>query len=190
MPIMGLTQGMQPIVGFNYGARRFGRVRLGVRLASVFSVLVTTTGLLVLMLFPETIMRIFSDDPALVEAGRNALRYCVLCLPLAGYQIIGGGLFQALGKSVPALLLTLSRQVLILIPLIAIMPHFFGINGVWFSFPASDAISFTLTFAMVFWTMKKLPKPSATEVPADTSQMPLKGATLPFRSERPGEALR
>lgn len=170
MPIMGLTQGMQPIVGFNYGASRFGRVRQSVRLASIFSVFVTTIGFLALMLFPDAIMRIFSNDPKLVEAGRNALRYCVICLPLAGYQIIGAGVFQALGKSVPALLLTLSRQVLILIPLILILPRFFGINGVWFSFPASDSISFALTFALMFWTMKRLPESSASEVPAVTPQ--------------------
>jgi putative MATE family efflux protein len=171
MPIMGLTQGMQPIVGFNYGARRFSRVRQSVKLASVFSVLVTTTGFLALMLFPETIMRIFSNDPKLVDAGRDALRYCVLCLPLAGYQIIGGGVFQALGKPIPALLLTLSRQVLILIPLISILPHFFGINGVWFSFPAADSISFALTFTLVFWTMKRLPETPAPEVPVVAPQI-------------------
>jgi putative MATE family efflux protein len=157
MPVMGLTMGMQPIIGFNFGAQKFSRVKQCIKLSMIASTAVSTTGFLVALLFPETIMRAFTSDPELVASGRNALRFGVIFLPLAGMQVVGGGFFQALGKAAPAMLLTLSRQVLALIPMILILPAYFGINGVWLSFPLADAVSFSLTMIFVLKQMKKFP---------------------------------
>lgn len=157
MPMVGLTQGLQPIVGFNYGAGQFRRVKRGIKLAAAAALAISTSGFVVIMLFPDLIMQIFSNDPALVASGRNALRYSVLCLPLAGIQVVGAGLFQALGKSLQALLLTLSRQVLVLIPLVVLMPRFFGLNGVWLAFPIADAITFIITSIFVSVLLKSIP---------------------------------
>ena len=173
MPIMGLTQGMQPLVGFNYGARQFHRVRRGVRLTGMASVVISSTGFLAVLLFPESIMRAFTNDAALVQVGKEALKYCMLGLPLAGFQIIGGGLFQALGKPIPALILSLSRQALILIPLMTILPRFIGLKGVWISFPTADSLSFVLALFLIFWAMRRLlPGSEVSEAPVEGLRVP------------------
>ena len=157
MPVMGLNHGMQPIVGFNYGAKQFHRVRQGIKLTGMAATAISTTGFLVIVTFPGTIIGAFTSDPDLLRIGKEALVYCIFGLPLAGLQIIGGGLFQALGKSIHALILTLSRQVLILIPLMLTLPRFVGIRGVWLSFPTADSFSFFLTMLFIIWAMKNLP---------------------------------
>jgi putative MATE family efflux protein len=156
MPIMGLSQGMQPIVGFNYGAHRFHRVKQGIKLTAITATIISSIGFLVLMVFPGTVFRIFSNDESLIRIGIQALRYCVLTLPLIGFHGMSGGLFQALGKPAPALLLSLSRQVLVLIPCMIILPRIIGLIGVWLSFPASDTISFILSVIFVISTMRTL----------------------------------
>ncbi len=173
MPVMGLSQGMQPIVGFNYGARQFHRVRHGVRLTGLTATVIATMGFMVMMLFPETIIGFFTKDPALLKVGREAIRYCAFGLPLAGLQIIGGGLFQALGKPIHALILTLSRQVLILIPLMFTLPHYIGIKGVWLSFPSADSLSFFLTLFFLIWVMKMLSANAAEQIPVAPSTIPV-----------------
>lgn len=157
MPMIGLSQGMQPIVGFNFGGKQFHRVKRAVKLTGFVSLTIGTTGFLILMFFPDIVMEIFSNDPELINIGKQAVRFCIFALPIAGFQIVGGGFFQALGKAVPALLLTLSRQVLILIPLMLILPRVIGINGVWLSFPTADTISFTLTLTLMLKTIGKFP---------------------------------
>ena len=118
-------------------------------------------------------MRAFTNDPALVQVGKEALRYCIFGLPLAGFQIMGGGLFQALGKPIPAVILSLSRQVLILIPLMALLPRFIGIKGVWLSFPTADTLSFVLALSFILWAMRRLlPAPEVSEAPIETSRVP------------------
>ena len=156
MPLFGLTIGLQPIVGFNYGAGQYQRVKHCIWLATVVSTAFATTGFLVIMLFPGFVIKLFTSDPELIEMGRKALRLSVSTIPLVGVQVIGSSIFQALGKSVHALLLTLSRQVLVLIPLVLIMPKLFGLNGVWLSFPAADTISFSITLAFVLTAVKKM----------------------------------
>ena len=157
MPIMGLTMGLQPIVGFNYGSRQFPRVRQSVKLAIIVSTIIATTGFLVILLFPAGIMKIFTKDPILVSSGSNALRLCMFSLPLVGCQVVGAAFFQALGKAIPALMLTLSRQVLALIPLIIFLPRFFGLNGIWLSFPVADMLSFAITMIFVWAELRRMP---------------------------------
>jgi putative MATE family efflux protein len=156
MPMMGINQGLQPILGFNYGAGRYGRVMESFRKGVVSSTLYSSVGYAVLMLFPGVILGIFSSDPDLIRIGREAMRIAILIFPLVGFQIVGSGLFQALGKAVPALFLSLARQVLFLIPMVILLPLFLGLSGVWVSFPAADALSFLATLVLVLIMMKKL----------------------------------
>lgn len=149
MPMIGIAQGAQPIVGFNFGAGQFERVRKALRLANLSCTSVALVGFIVFFTFPGTILGIFSQDPELIAIGKLAFRIFIFGLPLVGYQHIAISLFQALGKARPALFLTLFRQVLFLIPLVLVLPWFFGLKGVWLSFPVADIISFILTYIMV-----------------------------------------
>jgi len=157
MPLMGLSQGLQPIIGFNFGAKNILRVRQSLKLANISATAVALGGFLILIIFPEAILGIFSNDTALIQTSCEALKYMVIGLPLIGYQMVGSALFQALGKPLPALLLALLRQVLVLIPLIIILPKFWGLDGIWLAFPFADGLSFLLTVIMVIAVMKSLP---------------------------------
>lgn len=156
MPMIGISQGAQPILGFNFGARNFSRVRKALRLSNVSCTAVALVGFIVFFTFPGQILHIFSKDPELIAIGKLAFRIFIFGLPLVGYQHIAISLFQALGQARPALFLTLFRQVLLLIPLVLILPRFFGLKGVWLSFPVADIISFILTYMMVVYAMRNL----------------------------------
>jgi putative MATE family efflux protein len=156
MPLMGINQGLQPILGFNYGARRFGRVRHSFAIASISASVYATVCFLILMVMPGAVFGLFTRDRELISVGVTALRYMVLMLPLVGFQVVGSGMFQALGKALEALVLSLARQVLILIPLVILLPLLLGITGVWLSLPLSDALSFSLTLALAIAQMRKI----------------------------------
>jgi putative MATE family efflux protein len=149
MPMIGIAQGAQPIIGFNYGARQFGRVRDCLSLANKSSTILACVGFVIFMVFPEQIIRVFSPDEELIAMGTTATRWLVLAFPLIGYQNIGASLFQALGKAKPAIFLAFSRQVLFLIPAVLILSKLFGLTGVWLSFPVTDAVAFAVTWFMV-----------------------------------------
>jgi Na+-driven multidrug efflux pump len=146
---MGIAQGLQPVAGYNYGARDYTRVRESLMLATSASTIIATAGTLVLLLFPEPLLRVFSDDPELLRIGSGALRYIILAFPILGFQLMGTTLFQALGKAVQTFVLTLSRQFLFLIPLVILLPRFFHLTGVWISFPIADVLSTLMTLWMV-----------------------------------------
>jgi len=118
-------------------------------------------GMLLVLLFPAPIVRIFSNDAELLAISKNALQIIVLAFPLIGIQVIGAGLFQALGKALPSLFLSLSRQVLFLLPLIAFLPTLLGINGIWYSFPLADVLAFSITAFMVYRLIKTIPTENA-----------------------------
>jgi putative MATE family efflux protein len=156
MPMIGIAQGAQPILGFNYGAKKFNRVRKSFRLANWSATAISIAGFLVFFTFPTPILRVFSQDPELIAMGKTAMRMLVIGLPLVGYQNIGTSLFQAIGKAKPAVFLALSRQVLFLIPMVIILSRIFGLIGVWVSFPAADVVSWIVTLAMVHFEMRRL----------------------------------
>ena len=156
MPLVGIAQGFQPIAGYNYGARNMARVRKAVRLANITAMSIAFTYFTFIMLFPQTVFGIFTQDPQLLEVESRAMQIVLLAIPLLGMQIIGSVFFQAVGKAVPALVLTMSRQVLLLIPLVLILPRFLGVTGVWLSFPAADLIATTATLIWLWFEMKKL----------------------------------
>lgn len=158
MPMMGIAQGAQPILGYNFGAKRFDRVKKSLGLANRSASLIAMGGFLIFIVFPAPILKIFSNDPKLIAMGTSAVRMLVIGLPLVGYQAIGTSLFQALGRARPAVFLAFSRQVLFLIPLVIIMSHIYGLRGVWLSFPAADISSFIVTWMMVRYQLRNLPR--------------------------------
>ncbi len=145
MPLLGIVQGMQPIVGYNYGAREYPRVHETLKLAIIGTTAIATFAYIILMTIPGFMIGLFNDDPVLIEQGVRAIRINIFVLPVIGYQIIGAGMFQSIGKARPAIILSLARQVLILIPLALILPVFIGIDGIWLAFPISDLLSTLMT---------------------------------------------
>ena len=144
-PIYGITQGFLPIAGFNYGAQNYKRVRESIITAITYAAILAALVFVFLMVFPEAITRLFTQDEAVLRETPPAMRYVFLATPIIAVQLIGAAYFQAIGKAVPALLLTLSRQAIFFIPLIFILPYFYGELGVWLAFPAADILSTIVT---------------------------------------------
>ena len=156
-PIFGVTQGFLPIAGYNYGAKQYDRVRLTINTAIKYAAIVATLVFIGLMLFPEALVNLFlSTDPnnsaqelainTYVRANApSAMRWVFLATPIVALQLIGAAYFQAIGKAIPALLLTLCRQGFFFIPLILILPQFYGTLGVWIAFPIGDVIATVVT---------------------------------------------
>jgi putative MATE family efflux protein len=145
MPVIGINQGAQPIIGYNYGSLRFDRVKKTLQTAVLAASCIAVLGFVVMMVFPARVFRLFSEDRELIAAGVHAMRLCAAMLPLVGFQIVSSGYFQAVGKPIQAMILTLSRQVLLLIPAVLILPLFFRLDGVWMSLPVADLGSSLLT---------------------------------------------
>lgn len=139
MPMFGINQGSQPIIGYNFGAQRFDRVRHTVRLATMAASMVAVAGFLVAMLFPEMLFRLFNPrDPALIAMGKHAMRMFFLMMPLIGFQVVSASYFQAVGKPKEAMFLALSRQLIFLIPALLLLPPVYGLDGIWLVSPVSD----------------------------------------------------
>ncbi len=144
-PVYGITQGFLPIAGYNYGAKQYSRVRLSIITAIKYAAILATIVFVALMVFPEAITKMFTQDIAVVEETPSAMRWVFAATPIIAVQLIGAAYFQAVGKAIPALLLTLSRQGFFFIPLLFILPRFYGELGVWLAFPVSDVLSTIVT---------------------------------------------
>ena len=155
MPIMGLGQALQPIAGYNYGAGQLDRVRHSFRLSWKASTLIAISGAFLFLCFPEPVIRIFIkkkdliDNPQLLTLGVDMIRYLQILFPLAGYQIMAASLFQALGRAIPAFITSISRQLLLLIPIGLILPQFWGLKGLLAAFPAAEGLGFLLTLFLM-----------------------------------------
>ncbi|HPE69299.1 MAG TPA: MATE family efflux transporter [Thermotogota bacterium] len=149
MPMFGLSQGLQPLLGFNYGARQWKRARDSVFEATKAATLWSVGAFLILLLLPTQLMKIFTTDEELIRQGVHAIRLLVISFPVIGFQVVGASLFQAIGKALPSLFLSMSRQILFLIPLVLVLPRFFELTGVWISFPLADFLAFGITLYMV-----------------------------------------
>lgn len=147
MPIFGLVQGLQPVVGYNYGAGSFNRVKKALKYAIFFATALSGIYWLVFELAPGFMLGLFSNDENLISAGAGILRILVLMMPLVGFQVIGAGTFQALGKAGIAFVLSISRQVLFLIPLALLLPRIVSpaLTGVWVAFPSADLLAACVT---------------------------------------------
>lgn len=144
-PVYGITQGFLPIAGFNYGAEQYNRVRDSILTAIKYGVILAAIIFVFLMLFPDAITKLFTQDVEVLKETPPAMRWVFAATPIIGIQLIGAAYFQAIGKATPALLLTLLRQGIFFIPLIFILPNFYGELGVWMSFPISDVLATLVT---------------------------------------------
>ena len=153
-PIFGITQGFVPIAGYNYGAHNYDRVKQTIRIAITYSIGMASIIFVLLIGFPELITRMFTTDPMVIEKTPTAMRWVFAATPIIAIQLIGSAYFQAVGKAVPALLLTLSRQGFFFIPLIFILPLRYGELGVWMAFPVSDVLSTLVTAFILYREVK------------------------------------
>lgn len=160
MPLIGLIQGMQPIIGFNHGARQFGRVAETLKLSLGISSAIAIFDFILLYVLASFLFSIFTTDKHLIEAGVDATRIMVLAVPLLGIQFVGGGLYQALGKAFPAFILSMARQTVFLLPLLILLPHMFELEGVWLAFPLADGLAFLLTAVMLIREYRLIEKES------------------------------
>jgi len=144
-PVLGITQGFLPITGYNYGAHQFERVRESINKAILYASLLALVVFSLIMIFPEVIITIFTDDPEIIATTPKYMRWVFAATPIIALQLIGSAYFQAIGKAVPALLLTLTRQGFFFIPLLFILPPIFGEIGVWVSFPLADLLATIVT---------------------------------------------
>lgn len=158
MFIIGLNQGMQPIAGYNYGSKQADRLVRVLNLAIIAATCIMTAGWIAGEFFPREIARLFTTDKELTEMSITATRYNMLVFPIIGFQMVVTNFFQCIGKVKISIFLSLSRQLLILIPLLAILPLFFQLNGVWYALPASDATASVIAFIIMTTYMRKFKK--------------------------------
>ncbi len=150
MIVMGITQGMQPIVSYNYGARQFERVTEALKKAIVLAVITLCIGCLIGETIPRFVCALFTDDEELLNYSVDGMRIVMATFPIIAFPIVIGNFFQSIGKAKKSIVLSLSRQVLFLIPLLLILPNFIGIKGVWWSLPISDVIATILSLIMIY----------------------------------------
>lgn len=153
MPLFGIVQGMQPILGYNYGSGKFRRAREVIIRAIMLSTYISIISFVVLYIFAENIIAWFTNDPVLIAHTVDALRIVILALPLTGLQTVAGGLFQAIGRAVPAFIISLMRQVIFLIPIILILPLYLGLDGIFIAIPVAD---FLAAAVVLFMTIRQL----------------------------------
>ena len=150
MIVMGLNQGMQPIAGYNFGAQLYARVTHVLRLTIYTATAVTTTGFLMGMLIPRLAVSVFTSDTGMIDLASKGLRLVVLFFPLVGFQMVASNFFQSIGMAKKAIFLSLTRQILFLIPCLLILPGMFGSTGVWISMPIADLVA-SVVAAIMLW---------------------------------------
>ena len=155
MPMFGIGQGLQPVLGFNYGAKRMDLARKAAGLAFTWAIGISVIAFIVIQIFPGLLMRLFTSDSQVIEQGIHAMRRIGMLFPIIGVQIIGSIFFQAIGYKTESLILSLSRQILFFIPTFYIMSYYFGVNGVWLTFPIADFLAFVVTSVLVLNQLKK-----------------------------------
>ena len=156
MAIVGMAQGMQPIVGYNYGAEQFGRVRTTLKICVITATIITSIGCIYAVSFPNLIARCFTSDPNLLRITTNGLRIYASTFFVVGFHIIVTNYFQSIGRAGVSIFLSLSRQILLLIPFIVIFPPFWHLNGAWLAQPVSNIISAIVAIIILSIHLKKL----------------------------------
>jgi len=157
MAIVAINMASQPIISFNYGAKSYDRVKEALRIAIISATIIAVASFILVETIPSGIVKLFnSTDAGLLEFGKEGLRMCIMALPFVGFQVVVGNFFQSMGKAKIAVLLTLLRQVIILIPLLFILPNFFGLHGIWMAMPISDLCSAIVVVFFLVNQWKKL----------------------------------
>lgn len=175
MIVLGLTQGMQPIVSYNFGARQFDRVNEALKKTIYLAIITLTTGFVIGETIPGVVCRFFTDDEQLIEISVIGMRVVMITFPIIGLQIVSGNFFQSIGNAKKAIFLSLSRQVIFLIPLLLILPRFFGIKGVWFCMPISDVVATIIAAVMLKRHFRNIRNIQKKETKYFTDSMPKEG---------------
>jgi len=155
MFLVGLNQGVQPILGYSYGAKKYDRMFEALKLSAIVATVVSSLGFVMGVFFPHAIVSIFTKDEVLRNIAANALKISVLVFPLIGSQVIFTSFFQSIGKAEISMFLSLTRQVLFLVPCLIILPPIFGLNGIWASMPVSDLLAVIVTTSTLIFFMRK-----------------------------------
>lgn len=150
MIVMGITQGMQPIAGYNYGAKQYQRVNTVLKLAIIGATIMTTLTFLIGEFVPELAVRLFTTDEGLISRAAEGFRIVVLVFPIVGFQMVTSNFFQSIGMANKAIFLSLTRQLLFLLPCLIILPTFLGASGIWWSMPISDAVASAVAAVMLY----------------------------------------
>jgi len=158
MVILGFNQGMQPIIGYNFGAQKIPRVIRTYKLTILAGTCVACCGFILAELFPSAIATVFTTNADLIELASVGLRLNLMMLPVVGFQAVTANFFQSIGKARVSIFLSLTRQVIFLIPALLILPYFYGLNGVWLSTPLADFVSALLTLLVLQWQVRRLKK--------------------------------
>lgn len=161
MIVMGINQGMQPIAGYNFGAKLYPRVNQVLKLTICFATAVTTTGFLIGEFLPRYAVALFTKDEELIGLAVEGLRIVMIFFPIVGFQMVTSNFFQSIGMASKAIFLSMTRQLLFLIPLLIILPRFYGVYGVWFSMPVADLVASIISAVMLILQFRKFKKESA-----------------------------
>lgn len=158
MPVFGLNQGAQPIIGFNFGAKRYDRVKQTLRLAMITSTILCISSFILVEFAPRSLLTLFIDknDEHAIQIGIHAIRIYCLGFSVIGFQVIASNFFQSIGKAGISMMLSLLRQILLLIPFLIIFPLFLGARGIWIAAPASDILAFIISATMIGREVKKM----------------------------------
>jgi Na+-driven multidrug efflux pump len=148
MPSIGLGQGLLPLIGYNYGARKKGRVAELVLKVAISGITWSVLCWVIIMLFPDLLMGLFNSDPVFLKEGIPAARIYFICIFIVGIQMVPGFFFQGIGRGVPATILSSARHIFFLLPMILFLPRLYGVKGLWMSFPIADILAFLLG---IFW---------------------------------------
>jgi putative MATE family efflux protein len=154
MPIIGLSQGAQPIIGYNYGSKNFDRTTKTLKICIVAATLGLSIGWMIVQFIPEPLVALFNNDEELIKISVDGIRKYLSCMPLIGMAMIGSNYVQSIGKAKEAMFLSLLRQVILLVPMMLILPKFMGLNGVWYAQPIADVISFIVTLILIIKEVK------------------------------------
>ena len=155
MMVMGLNQGMQPIASYNFGAKLYRRLQEVVKLTAICAIAVTTTGFLVAELFPATLVKMFTSDQSLIDEAVHGLRISFMFYPIVGFQMVTSNFFRSIGYAGTAIFLSLSRQLIFLLPMLYILPEYFGLGGIWASMPLADLIACAVSASMMIYHLRK-----------------------------------
>ncbi|MDU4937824.1 MAG: MATE family efflux transporter [Clostridium sp.] len=156
MPIFGLNQGSQPIIGYNYGAEKYKRVKQAVKSATIVATIIVSIGWIITQTAPHLLISIFNRDEQLVGIASTGMRIFLFMLPVVGAQVISSNYFQSIGKAKISMFLSLLRQVILLIPCLIILPEIFGLTGVWLAGAVADGLSSLITLIIFFMSVRKL----------------------------------
>lgn len=155
MVVMGLNQGMQPIASYNFGAKLYSRLEKVVRHTAFCAIAVTTTGFIIAELFPYQLVRMFTSDQMLIEEAVKGVRISFMFYPIVGFQMVTSNFFRSIGYAGTAIFLSLTRQLIFLLPIMIILPKFIGLDGIWASMPLADLISCMVSASMMLYHMRK-----------------------------------